>query len=110
MGNLQLYLQSNLPNARLSESDSSLAHYFSWVAGGPPSEEENLGGGQEDRHLPVEFVDVWEISGLLSLLEVDWALGWTWMAWNCWGTPAPAERERESRGLGSQTGSGCGSS
>lgn len=24
--------------------------------------------------LPVEFVEVWEISGLLSLLEVDWVL------------------------------------
>lgn len=40
-------------------------------------------------------MDVWEISGLLSLLEVDWVLGWTWMAWNCWGTPAPAETRRQ---------------
>lgn len=30
-----------------------------------------------DRNVPVELLDVWEISGLLSLLEVDWALGWT---------------------------------
>lgn len=43
--------------------------------------------------LPVEFVEVWEISGLLSLLELDWVLGWTWMAWSCWGTPAPGETE-----------------
>ena len=30
------------------------------------------------------------MSGLLSLFEV---LGWTWMAWSCWGTPAPRDTE-----------------
>ena len=44
--------------------------------------------------IPVEFVEVWEISGLLSLLEVDWVLGWTWIAWSCWGTPAPGDTQR----------------
>lgn len=44
--------------------------------------------------LPVEFVEVWEISGLLSLLEVGWVLGWTWIAWSCWGTPGPGETQR----------------
>lgn len=37
---------------------------------------------------------MWEISGLLSLLEVDWVLGWTWIAWSCWGTPAPGDTQR----------------
>lgn len=34
------------------------------------------------------------MSWLLSLLE-DWVLGWTWMAWSCWGTPAPEHNHRE---------------
>lgn len=46
--------------------------------------------------VPVEFVEVWDISGLLSLLEVDWVLGWTWIAWSCWGIPAPGENRRHS--------------
>lgn len=36
---------------------------------------------------------MWEISGLLSLLEVDWLLGCTWIAWSCWGTPAPGDTQ-----------------
>lgn len=46
---------------------------------------------QGEFDLLVEFVEVWEISGLLSLLEEDCVFGWTWMAWSCWGTPAPGD-------------------
>lgn len=42
-------------------------------------------------NLPLELVEVWEVSGLLSLFEV---LGWTWMAWSCWGTPVPKETSK----------------
>lgn len=38
---------------------------------------------EREAELPVELVEVWEISGLLSLLEGDWVLGWTWIAWSC---------------------------
>lgn len=55
--------------------------------------------GQQRFDVPVEFVDVWEISGLLSLLEVDWVLGWTWIAWSCWGTPAPGRHTEDIQPL-----------
>lgn len=48
--------------------------------------------------VPVEAVLVWEISGLLSLLiELDWVLGCTWMAWSCCGTVPPKEHNERLR-------------
>lgn len=44
----------------------------------------------EWRDLLVELVEVWEMSGLLSLLEVGCVFWWTWIAWSCWGMPGPA--------------------
>lgn len=58
--------------------------------------------------LPVEFVEVWEISGLLSLLEVDWVLGWTWIAWSCWGTPVPGDTQRAKSNYGKSSNTSPG--